>query len=109
MTRFALVLVAAGAMLLSACSTIHFKNGDVAASGAGNKEMHHTVVNDIFTLSKPVDMTNRCDGRDWSRITNELTFMDWAMGFGANFAIGQVVSLPFNVWQPYTVSYACSR
>lgn len=95
----AVLLAAAG---LSACSTIHFKNGAQAANKAAYEEWHHNAAFSLVEISQPIDLAAKCNGKNWTEVTTQKTFLNGLAGSIDTIIVG------VDLWEPYTVTYTCS-
>lgn len=106
------ILLLAGCALLPACSTISFTNGPVDANVSLGSESnwHHNMWFSLYEASDPVDLKQRCVGRDWVRITTHKSFFNGLAG-GIDSAVlglrvgGVIVGI--DIWDPWTVAYEC--
>ena len=99
MKKLSKILAMAGCCVLASCSTIVFENGPQSASAQSPiKLRHHT--GGIFELkefSEPKDLQKICNGKSWSNIKTEQTFVDGL--------IRQVV--PLGIYSPRTTYTSC--
>jgi hypothetical protein len=103
MNRFARLIALAGVCLIGAgCSTIRFHSGQAASSDEANEEWHHVSMLRLVELSDPVDLNDRCRGKEWSMVQTEHTFLNGLAGTLDNIVIG------VEIWEPWTVQYTCS-
>lgn len=97
MKYFALVLAS---FAMSACTTIHFDNGEVDTSKQPKVEKwHHIVALDLVEVSDPVDPEAICEGEQWSSVQTEKTFLNGLASSAVN------VFIP--LWYPKTVEVTC--
>jgi hypothetical protein len=81
----------------SACSTIKFNNDKVEPSAETYNEYHHMAGLELVEVSDPVDMNQRCDGKQWQFVKTERTLVNGVVG---------VLTQPF--YSPWEVSYGCA-
>ncbi len=93
-----LLWILALATVLSGCSTIHFDNARTRNQPLGYYEWHHDAVLGLVELSDPVDLNARCDGKDWTSVKIELTFVQ-----------GLVTMATWHLYNPWNVEIACSK
>lgn len=86
-------------LLLSGCTTIHFKNGPDTPVTNKTEQWHHNAVLALVEVSDPVDLTEECVDKEWSTVTTELTFF--------NGLASGVVNLIAPIWFPKTVTVTC--
>jgi hypothetical protein len=91
-----LIFIAFVAFGSSACSTMYFHNG-TGQMMVENEEWHHDGILRLVEFSSPVDMNDRCEGKEWSTIKNEKTFVQ-----------GLVGALTYGIYDPWQVEYACA-
>ena len=96
-------LLAALAIACGGCSTIHFDSGRASASHIKHSEWHHTVAFTLLEASDPVDLYDRCAGKEWSTVTTERTFLNGLAGCVDSLILG------VDVWEPLTVEYVCTE
>ncbi len=89
--------VAVMAITTSACSTIQFYNDKVEPSTETYNEYHHMAGLDLVEVSDPVDMKQKCNGKQWQFVKTERTFINGVVG---------VLTQPF--YSPWEVSYGCA-
>jgi hypothetical protein len=97
-----LAILLGTAALLSGCSVMHFKNGDVEAEGRPIERWHHNVAYSLYELSKPVDMKALCDDKQWSMVTTKETFITGLAGSADSF-------IYVDLWDPQMVEYYCGK
>jgi len=107
-----LLLLVTGCVLLSACSTISFTNGpvDAKASLSSESTWHHNMWFSLVEVSAPVDLKQRCSGKDWVRITTERSFLNGLAGGIDTSVLGArvgVLVVGIDIWDPWTVAYEC--
>ncbi|MBI4598442.1 MAG: hypothetical protein HY737_08600 [Candidatus Omnitrophica bacterium] len=83
------------------CSTIHFQNGQDAATPETNSEWHHTVAFSLVEASDPVDLHDRCNGKPWHDVMVERSFLNGLAGSIDSLIVG------VDLWEPWTVEYSC--
>ena len=85
------------ATALSGCYKISFNNGPVSTQQAFREgEWHHNGVFGLVEFSEPVDMKNRCDGKNWSTVKTHMTFIQ-----------GLVSGVTYSLYNPWDVAYSC--
>ena len=98
------VLLLAGAVVVSGCSTMYFDNGPAKPTSIKERRWHHVMFLGLMEVSSPVDLNGHCKAEgsqgEWTSTKNEVTFLNW------------LASLPFNfflpgLWSPWTVEYQC--
>lgn len=88
------------AFTLSACTTIHFDNGEVdPATQPKVEKWHHIVALDLVEVSDPVDPEAVCEGGEWAGVKTEKTFLNGLAGSAVNFFVP--------LWYPKTASVTC--
>ena len=92
---FAAAFVAATA---GGCSTIYFHNSSNAMPD--HEEWHHDGLLGLVEFSPPVDLNERCEGRDWETVKTEKTFLNGLVSTVAGSAAGRL-------YDPWEVAYAC--
>jgi hypothetical protein len=95
MRTMALLAVTA---FLSACSTIHFSNGNVAAEDTSYSSWHHNAIFDLIEVSAPVDLSQSCPDGRWAMITTELSFVG-----------GLASAITYSLWTPWSVAFSCAE
>ena len=98
-----LAMIAALSTLCSGCSTINFDSGRTPTSQEKHSEWHHTVAFSLLEASNPVDLHDRCAGKNWSTVTTKRTFLNALAG-----SIDSII-LGVDVWEPWTVEYVCAE
>ena len=58
------------------CSTIYFHQGSNKDTSVDHDEWHHDGILRLVEFSPPVDMANRCEGKNWSNIKVEKSFLN---------------------------------
>ena len=88
---------------LTACTTIHFENGKQlqTKNSTSSEKWHHNFAYGLYEHSKPVDLNKECDGKNWNKVTTELSFIN---GLAAS-----VVNNLGPIWYPKTVTIECER
>ena len=93
-------LVLATALLVcvttTGCSTIYFHNGSGRDVGVGPDRFHHIMLGGIEVVD-PVDLNDRCKGRDWKTVKTEQTFLT-----------GLVRNLVAPIYTPWGVAWKCA-
>jgi hypothetical protein len=88
------------AISLAGCQTINVQNGPDASKNYTQDEWHHIGIADLVEYSDPVDLRNRCNGKDWSAVRTRQSV-------GQVF-LGLVPYLGF-FWSPREVAIACKE
>jgi hypothetical protein len=91
------LLMALLAPPLAGCSTMHFTNGP-RAEAYPYGEWHHGGIFDLVEFSDPVDLQARCEGDGWQSVKVEKSFTN-----------GLADLVTYNLYDGWTVEYACSR
>lgn len=99
---FKLATAASLVVAMSACSTIHFTNGQKPAGKQTMEQWHHTFVFGLVEGSSPIDLKTACKDGDWNQVTTKVTFMNGLAGMVDGLLIG------VDLWQPWTAQYTCS-
>ena len=88
-------------VLTSGCTTIHFDNGSVdnLKTTIETEDWHHNVALDLYELSKPVVVSDKCKNKEWVTVTTEETFIN---GLAAS-----VVNNAGPIWYPKTIRVTC--
>lgn len=79
------------------CSTLHFDNGD-ADTEYRYREWHHGGIFDLVEFSPPVEMRERCGGKDWRSVKVEKSFTN-----------GLADGVSYNFYDGWTVEYDCDE
>lgn len=90
-------------LAITGCSTVHFKNGNVAGSGSGGETWHHNFALSLYEATPPVNLSQRCNGKAWSVVTTERTFINGLAGSVDNLAVG------LDIWDPWTARVQCGN
>ena len=89
--------VVAAQMVLTSCSTIYFHNGGNTTDKATElSEWHHDGVLGLVEFSDPVDLAGRCEGKSWTIVKVEQTFIQ-----------GLAKNVTDSMYDPWEVSYSC--
>lgn len=94
------------AVAASGCSTMHFNNGPGQVPTDTQSEWHHTAVMSLWEVSSPVDMKERCKGKDWTVVTTERSFSNMLVGSVDNVLLA-FKATGLDLWSPWTVEYSC--
>lgn len=99
--KFKTGLLAALALTISACTTIHFdRTPSVAGSSQTHQQWHHNFALALYEGSKPVNLVEICPNGNWQSVQTELSFLNG------------LASLPVNllgpIWYPKTVDVTCA-
>lgn len=62
--------------ILSGCSTIKFVQHEQAIESATVNRWHHSTLNGMVEISKPLDVQSICDKKAWTTITTEFTLFN---------------------------------
>ncbi len=74
-TRNLIVLCMSWAfLLLSGCSTIQFVQHEQAMEVSTINRWHHSTLNGMVEVSKPLNVQTICGNKAWTTITTEFTF-----------------------------------
>lgn len=87
-------------LLLSACTTIHFDNGDEPGGTENAGEWHHNFALDLYEASAPVNLEQECAGTQWTSVKTEVTFI--------NGLAGTAVNTLAPIWYPKTTQVSCN-
>lgn len=111
MYKFKTALVITLLILSSGCSTIHFTQN--VENNAEEKVLpshwHDTTLDGFVEISPPVNLYQECQGKQWKRVTSELTFtngLTTALVSGAVTAVAPVLEF-VNLYTPWTVQTTC--
>jgi len=97
--RFALLL---GFMCLGlGCSTITFVQVEQEKPKNTETRWHHTTLNGMVEISRPLNTQSICGDKAWTEITTEHTFYNWL----AQVIIPGIEFLVF--YSPWTNEVAC--
>ncbi len=61
-------------LVLSGCSTIQFVQHEQAAQSDTINRWHHSTLNGMVEISKPLNVQKICENKAWTTITTEFTF-----------------------------------
>lgn len=61
-------------LVLSGCSTIQFVQHEQAAQSDTINRWHHSTLNGMVEISKPLNVQKVCENKAWTTITTEFTF-----------------------------------
>lgn len=81
----------------SACSTIHFNNGERSDNGDSYEQWHHIAILGLWEVSEPVYLQDKCSS-GWDSATTSVPFVQ-----------GLVGSLTGGLYNPAGVDYACRK
>ncbi len=84
--------------LFSGCSTIYFENGSRVSQNLEYTEWHHDGIFELVEFSDPVNMNERCDGKSWTAIRVEETFIQ-----------GLISGVTYSLYNPWDVAYSCQK
>jgi len=93
LTPLAIVL---SALSMSACSTIYFDRGKASPTALENSEWHHGGILRLVEFSSPVDLHERCEGKNWESVRVHQSFV---AGFVSAVAAG--------IYEAWDVGYQC--
>ena len=65
---------------LSGCSTIEFVQHQQASEQPTINKWHHSTLNGMVEISKPLDIRAICGKKAWTTITSEFTFYNAMVG-----------------------------
>jgi hypothetical protein len=88
-------------LVFSGCYRLTFDNGPLPQNEAEHphREWHHIGIIRLVEFSDPVDLYERCKGKEWTSVETELTFIQGVIAF-----------LPYNyVYHPREVEWACAK
>ncbi|GAA3939865.1 Bor/Iss family lipoprotein [Litoribacillus peritrichatus] len=86
-------------IILSACTTIHFDNGEPIETLAKTEQWHHNVALDLVEVSDAVNLERRCLNQEWTSVKTELSFLNGL----ARLAVNWIAP----IWYPKTVEISC--
>lgn len=92
-------VLACALLPLSACTTIHFDNGDTGGGVANSPEWHHNFALALYEASSPVILSEACEGGRWSSVKTETSFLNGLAG-GAVNSLGPI-------WYPKSTQVTC--
>jgi hypothetical protein len=97
------ILVLTLALMTTACTTIHFDNGKIAANSNGIKtqKWHHIVAMDLYELSKPINLKKECGEKEWVTVKSEKSAIN-GLAQGVTNALAPL-------WYPKTAEITCSE
>lgn len=78
------------------CSTIYFHRDGGLVTNLDYGEWHHDGILRLVEFSSPVDLKDRCGGKDWKTVRVEETFLN-----------GLARGVTYGLYDPWDVSYAC--
>ncbi len=61
---------------MSACSPITFVQYEQPGRQEPLRQWHHTVINGMVEVSKPLNLEEKCQGKTWNRLTTKRTFLN---------------------------------
>ncbi len=95
------LLLAGAALHLCACSSITFVQVEQEGEPTTHDRWHHTTINGMVEISKPLDVSSVCGTKAWTQITTELT--------PYNFMAGAIVpGIPYIIsYSPWTNRVQC--
>jgi hypothetical protein len=67
-------------VVISGCDTIRFVQYDQPGKQESINRWHHTVLNGLVEVSKPLDVSQICKNKAWTNITTERTAMNILVG-----------------------------
>jgi hypothetical protein len=85
-------------LLLTACQVIHINNGKESVVTYPQDEWHQIGIFQVAEFSDPVDLSQRCDGKDWVSAQTRMS--------PGQVLLGLVPYLGY-AWSPLEVAYAC--
>ncbi len=84
--------------LLSSWSTVHFVNGPELEDTVVREQWHHTAINGLIEISRPINISYACDDKQWDTITVEKSFLN---------SLASLSSQYFSLYSPWAVYYEC--
>lgn len=88
-------------MFVTGCSRITFVQYEQPGDQPVIKKWHHTTLNGLVEISKPLDLEHICDGKAWNQVTTEYSFVN---GLVAAF-VPNIGALSF--YNPWTNVVEC--
>jgi len=89
------ILLAAAALVLSACSSITFEQYEQPDEYATKDRWHHAIINGMVEVSPPLNLNKECDNKAWTKVTTEHTFYNFTAAlFIPNFKL----MAPYSAW-----------
>ncbi|QDP02818.1 Bor/Iss family lipoprotein [Thalassotalea sp. PS06] len=89
------------ALMLSACTTIHFDKEPAATTAVVKKEeWHHNLVLALYEASDPVALNNICGEQEWVTVKTETSFLNGLASSATSAVVGPL-------WTPKTVEISC--
>jgi len=85
-------------LLAFSCSTMKFVNGPELEDTVLREKWHHLGFNGLVEFSKPLNITEACDNKQWDTITVEKTFFN---------SLADATTLQFSIYTPWTIFYEC--
>lgn len=83
---------------LSSCQTIHIHNDSTANKNYTQEEWHHIGIIDLVEFSDVVNLSERCEGKDWSSVRTRQSVGQVFLG---------LVPYLSSAWSPREVAIAC--
>jgi len=94
------LLTLAALFAVTGCTTIHFdRNANFEEGTTQHKRWHHNMVLALIETSDPVNLEERCQGKEWTSVKTEVSFLNGLAG-------GAVNSIA-PIWYPKTVEVDC--
>jgi len=130
MNQIVKLLLISAILLSSACSTIHFDNGEVipdpepfswtfgffededlrsldASTSIRYRKWYHHGFYRIAEISNPLETSRVCLGLEWNRITTEVTVFDGIISLVDNAMFHASSSMGIDLWSPWSIEYSC--
>ncbi|WP_189398960.1 Bor/Iss family lipoprotein [Arenicella chitinivorans] len=70
------VFVAFALCVLSGCSTIEFVQHEQSVESKSVNRWHHSTLNGMVEISKPLNIESICGKRAWTTVTTEFTLLN---------------------------------
>ncbi len=71
--KLTIFILGLGLLLLSGCSTIQFVQHEQAAGGKTVNRWHHSTLNGMVEISKPLNIQSICGKKAWTTVDTEFT------------------------------------
>lgn len=65
-----------GLLLISGCNSITFVQYEQEGDQRTQQSWHHTTLNGLVELSRPLNLQEVCDGKAWNTVKTEATFFN---------------------------------
>lgn len=130
-TGLRLMLVTALGVLasLQGCAVIHFENGEALPppdtffnsmpywfsedtrpaerSTEPESSMYHHGIFQLVEFSNALELDHICTGREWNRVSTEVTPFNLVLGVADNALLSHFSSAGLDLWSPWTLEYTC--